>query len=136
MTGEGPAHSPARGGALQEDRSGNLALPARGLLFDHDGVLVDSDVAVTASWSRWATEQGLDPAGVPAVVHGRRSADTVADLVPGTRQARATALIDRYELEDAETVPTVAGAASCWPPCPRGCGPSSPPARRTWRPRG
>ncbi|WP_448638180.1 HAD-IA family hydrolase [Geodermatophilus sp. URMC 63] len=106
-----PHHPQARGGALQQDRSGNLALPARGLLFDNDGVRVDSDAAVTASWARWATEQGLEPAGVPAVVHGRRSADTVADLVPGARRARATALIDRYELEDAETVPAVAGAA-------------------------
>lgn len=46
-----------------------------------------------------------------AVVHGRRSADTVAALVPESRRAAATALIDRFELEDAGTVPAVAGAA-------------------------
>jgi sugar-phosphatase len=103
--------SPARGGTLQQGRSRGVTLPARGLLLDNDGVLVDSDAAVTTSWSRWATEQGLDPAGVVAVVHGRRSADTVADLVPGARRVEATALIDRYELEDAETVPAVPGAA-------------------------
>ncbi len=103
--------SPGRGGTLQQGRSRGVTLPARGLLFDNDGVLVDSDAAVTTSWSRWATEQGLDPAGVVAVVHGRRSADTVADLVPGARRVEATALIDRYELEDAETVPAVPGAA-------------------------
>jgi hypothetical protein len=66
--------SPARGGPLQEGRSGDLTLPARGLLFDEDGVLVDSDAAVTASWSRWATEHGLLPAEVVAVVYGRRAA--------------------------------------------------------------
>jgi mannitol-1-/sugar-/sorbitol-6-phosphatase len=86
-------------------------LPARGLLFDNDGVLVDSDAAVTVSWSRWATEHGLVPVEVLAVVHGRRAADTVADLLPGERRAAASALIDRYELEDAGTVPAVAGAA-------------------------
>ncbi len=93
---------------MREDR---LTLPARGLLFDNDGVLVDSDAAVTASWSRWSLEQGLDPAAVMAVVHGRRAADTVADLVAADRRAAATELIDRYELEDAGTVPAVPGAA-------------------------
>jgi sugar-phosphatase len=93
---------------VREDR---LTLPARGLLFDNDGVLVDSDAAVTASWSRWSLEQGLDPAAVMAVVHGRRAADTVADLVAADRRAAAAELIDRYELEDAGTVPAVPGAA-------------------------
>jgi mannitol-1-/sugar-/sorbitol-6-phosphatase len=106
-----PHHPQARGGSLQHGRSGDLTVPARGLLFDNDGVLVDSDAAVVTSWSRWAVEHDLDPAGVLAVVHGRRAADTVADLVPGARRVAATASIDRYELEDAGTVPAVAGAA-------------------------
>jgi mannitol-1-/sugar-/sorbitol-6-phosphatase len=101
-----PRRSQARGGTLQGGR-----IPARGLLFDNDGVLVDSDAAVVTSWSRWAVEHDLDPTGVLAVVHGRRAADTVADLVTGPRRAEAAALIDRYELEDAGTVPAVAGAA-------------------------
>jgi sugar-phosphatase len=88
-----------------------VQIPARGLLFDNDGVLVDSDAAVAASWSRWALEHDLDPAAVLAVVHGRRAADTVADLVAEDRRAAAAELIDRYELEDAGTVPAVAGAA-------------------------
>ncbi len=88
-----------------------MQIPARGLLFDNDGVLVDSDAAVAASWSRWALEHDLDPAAVLAVVHGRRAADTVADLVAEDRRAAAAELIDRYELQDAGTVPAVAGAA-------------------------
>jgi sugar-phosphatase len=88
-----------------------VQIPARGLLFDNDGVLVDSDAAVAASWSRWALEHDLDPAAVLAVVHGRRAADTVADLVAEDRRAAAAELIDRYELQDAGTVPAVAGAA-------------------------
>jgi mannitol-1-/sugar-/sorbitol-6-phosphatase len=106
-----PRHARAGGGSLPQGRSRDLTLPARGLLFDNDGVLVDSDAAVTTSWSRWALEQGLDPVHVMAVVHGRRAADTVADLVAEGRRDGATALIDRYELEDAGTVPAVAGAA-------------------------
>ncbi|MGY1725379.1 HAD-IA family hydrolase [Geodermatophilus sp. SYSU D01062] len=110
-----PRRSHARGGG-----QGGRRLLARGLLFDNDGVLVDSDAAVTSSWSRWATEHGLVSADVLAVVHGRRSADTVADLVPGPGRAAATALIDRYELEDATTVAAVPGAADLLAGLPAG----------------
>ena len=99
--------------------SAPVELAAPGLLFDNDGVLVDSDAAVVTSWSRWALEHDLDPAGVLAVVHGRRAADTVADLVTGPRRAEAAALIDRYELEDAEKTPAVAGAAELLASLPR-----------------
>lgn len=87
------------------------ALPCLGLLFDSDGVLVDSDASVLLSWGRWATAWGLDPARVVDLVHGRRSVDTVALLVPADRQAEALAMVDRYEVEDAATVPALPGAA-------------------------
>ncbi len=87
----------------------DLHLPARGLLFDNDGVLVDSSAAVHRSWSRWAGVHGLDPDRVTGIVHGRRSADTVALLVAEADRATATALIDRFELEDSELVPAMAG---------------------------
>jgi sugar-phosphatase len=85
-------------------------LPARGLLFDNDGVLVDSEVSVAASWTRWSQVHGLDPAEVLEMVHGRRAADTVTLLVPEDRRAEATALIDRYELEDVAGATAVPGA--------------------------
>jgi mannitol-1-/sugar-/sorbitol-6-phosphatase len=88
-----------------------LAIPCRGLLFDSDGVLVDSDASVELSWSRWARDHGLDPARVVAAVHGRRSADTVALLVDPVRQPAALEAIDRYEVEDADGVTALPGAA-------------------------
>ena len=33
----------------------------RGVLFDMDGVLVDSTRAVARVWSKWASERGFDP---------------------------------------------------------------------------
>ncbi|WP_164702801.1 HAD-IA family hydrolase [Modestobacter sp. KNN46-3] len=77
-----------------------LLLPAQGLLFDNDGVLVDSEPSVVRSWSRWAVDSGLDPAEVLAAVPGRRAADTVAVFVKPEDVERSTALITRYELED------------------------------------
>jgi sugar-phosphatase len=80
------------------------------VLFDCDGVLVDSDASVFSAWARWAIDFGLDPDHVTAQVHGRRSADTVAALLPRQQWAAATERIDRYEVEDAAAVRAVPGA--------------------------
>jgi sugar-phosphatase len=85
-------------------------LPVRGLLFDCDGVLVDSDASVTAAWSRWAAHHGLDPVEVVALVHGRRAVDTVAHLVDVGGRPAALELVNRFEVEDAATVRAIPGA--------------------------
>jgi sugar-phosphatase len=89
------------------------------VLFDCDGVLVDSDASVLSAWTRWARECSLDPDEVTAMVHGRRSADTVALLVPRPERAAALALIDRYEVEDAGAVTAVTGALDLLRAVPR-----------------
>jgi mannitol-1-/sugar-/sorbitol-6-phosphatase len=98
----------------------SLRVPCRGLLFDADGVLVDSDASVELSWSRWARERGLDPQAVVASVHGRRTADTVALLVDEVGRAEALAAIDRYEIEDVPGVSAVPGAAELLGSLPAG----------------
>jgi mannitol-1-/sugar-/sorbitol-6-phosphatase len=80
------------------------------VLFDNDGVLVDSDASVDRAWSRWAVEQGLDPAEVVPLAHGQRAADTVTMLVAPELRAHALARIDALELADAASVCTVPGA--------------------------
>ena len=90
-------------------------LPARGLLFDNDGVLVDSEHSVVTSWSRWAVDQGLDPAEVLAAVPGRRAADTVALFVAPAQVAECVARITRYELEDVDTTTAVPGVLDLVP---------------------
>jgi sugar-phosphatase len=86
------------------------ALPCRGLLFDADGVLVDSDASVHLSWSRWARKWRLEPDSVTPMVHGRRSADTVALLIDPADRQQALADIDGIEIEDAASVTTCPGA--------------------------
>jgi mannitol-1-/sugar-/sorbitol-6-phosphatase len=80
------------------------------VLFDCDGVLVNSEMSVASAWSRWALHLDLDPEEVKSLVHGRRSADTVALLVPEAQQSEELARIDRYEIEDATAVRAIAGA--------------------------
>ena len=81
-----------------------------GLLFDSDGVLVDSDASVTRSWTRWAERYGLDAPSVLHVVHGHRAADTVVELLPQAQHADALERIHRYELEDTAAVAALPGA--------------------------
>ncbi|MEC4016219.1 HAD-IA family hydrolase [Streptomyces sp. H27-D2] len=58
------------------------SLTARALLLDMDGTLVNSDAVVERCWRRWAEDQGLDPADVLKVVHGRQGYATMAVLLP------------------------------------------------------
>jgi sugar-phosphatase len=85
-------------------------LPCSAVLFDCDGVLVDSDLSVHRAWTRWAAHYGLAPDTVAEMVHGRRAADSVEALIePGLRD-EALEAINRFELEDAVSVTPVAGA--------------------------
>lgn len=54
----------------------------RAVLFDADGVLVDSHRAYRSVWERWALLHRLDVAAVLAATHARRPVDTVAEVAP------------------------------------------------------
>jgi sugar-phosphatase len=84
---------------------------ASALLFDNDGVLVDSNAAGEDAWREWAVAHRLDPAEVLAGIHGRRSVETVSLFVPAARAAEATAHIDALELASAGRTRPLAGAA-------------------------
>ena len=51
-------------------------LTCKALLFDLDGVLVDSAECVEGTWRRWAEANQLDPDNVINVAHGRRMGDS------------------------------------------------------------
>ncbi|MEU9644066.1 HAD family hydrolase [Streptomyces sp. NPDC048188] len=57
-------------------------LPARALLLDMDGTLVNSDAAVERVWRRWADRHDLDGDEVMKVVHGRQGYASMALLLP------------------------------------------------------
>ena len=95
--------------------SAAVFLPAQGLLFDNDGVLVDSEASVIRSWRRWAVGHELDPAQVMAAVPGRRAADTVAMFVKPEQWDESVAAITRYELEDVDGTTAVPGVLDLVP---------------------
>jgi sugar-phosphatase len=80
------------------------------LLFDLDGVLIDSTHAVARVWSGWAREHGFDPEKVVKMAHGRPSRATVADLLPDSDIDEENRDVERREIADLEGVVPMAGA--------------------------
>ena len=54
----------------------------RAILFDLDGVLVDSTTYIEEQWRRWATAKGLAPEPFLRVCHGRRALETIQLAAP------------------------------------------------------
>lgn len=81
-----------------------------GVLFDLDGVLIDSTPAVTRVWRRWALEHGLDPKQVIAHVHGRPSLATIQKYLPDADHAAENREIERREMQDSDGIIPLPGA--------------------------
>jgi sugar-phosphatase len=80
------------------------------LLFDLDGVLVDSTPAVIRVWSRWAIARGFDPTEVVRRAHGRPSIATIRDYLPHANAEAENREVERGEIEDLDGVVPLPGA--------------------------
>lgn len=87
-------------------------LRARAVLFDLDGVLVDSSEGVERAWRGWAPRHGLDADRVIAVAQGRRSIDTVRELVPHADAEKEAADLEDAEVAAADTTRAYPGVAA------------------------
>jgi sugar-phosphatase len=80
------------------------------LLFDLDGVLIDSTPAVARVWHGWALEHGFNPEEVVARAHGRPSLATVREYLPHADHEAANREVERREIEDLAGVVPLPGA--------------------------
>lgn len=80
------------------------------LLFDMDGVLIDSTPAVARVWRQWAIEHGFDPEQVVASAHGRPSLTTVREYLPHADHELENREVERREIEDLAGVVPLPGA--------------------------
>jgi sugar-phosphatase len=82
------------------------------LLFDMDGVLVDSRPAIDRVRRRWARKVGLDEETVVALPHGRKTSDIIAELAPDLDVREETRWLDADEERDLEGIAAIPGAAA------------------------
>src|SRR2546429_531251 len=80
------------------------SIHCRGVLFDLDGVLVDSTPAVARVWAWWAREHGFEPDEVVRKAHGRPSIATISELLPHADHAAEDREVERREIADIEGV--------------------------------
>jgi len=59
-----------------------VSFEAKAILFDLDGVLVDSAECVERTWSEWSARRGIDPRRVLEIAHGRRTIETLLAVAP------------------------------------------------------
>jgi len=82
----------------------------KAVLFDLDGVLIDSTRAVARVWHRWAVEHGFDTDEVVRRAHGRPSLTTVREYLPDADHAAENREVERREMEDLEGVVLLPGS--------------------------
>ncbi len=86
------------------------SIRCRGVLFDLDGVLVDSTPAVARVWAGWAQKHGFNPDEVVKKAHGRPSITTIRELLPHADHAVEDREVERREIADVEGVIPLPGA--------------------------
>jgi mannitol-1-/sugar-/sorbitol-6-phosphatase len=80
------------------------------ILFDLDGVLIDSTPAVERVWTRWAEIHNFDAQQVVGRAHGRPSIATIREYLPGADYEAENAVVERAEIEDLKGVVPLPGA--------------------------
>jgi mannitol-1-/sugar-/sorbitol-6-phosphatase len=89
---------------------GVIQISCRALLFDLDGVLIDSTPAVARVWHQWAEEHGFDPHYVVERAHGRPSIATIREFLPNANHQAENLEVERREIADLDGVIPLPGA--------------------------
>ena len=88
-----------------------MIFSTKAVLFDMDGVLIDSAPAVERVWRVWALAHGFDPVRVVAQAHGRRSIETIRAVAPAMDAEKENVIVEQMEIEDKDGVTALPGAA-------------------------
>jgi sugar-phosphatase len=90
------------------------------IVFDLDGVLVDSASTIERHWRRWANTNGLSHGQIMLVAHGMRTVETVRLVAPHLNAEEEAARIEAMEVSDATGLFAYRGAAELLTAIPRG----------------
>lgn len=87
-----------------------IQVRCKALLFDLDGVLIDSTPAVSRVWKAWALEHGFDADEVIHRAHGRPSISTIREYLPNADHSAENNEVERREIEDLDGIVPLPGA--------------------------
>ena len=88
-----------------------ITFKCRAVLIDLDGTLVDSAPRILRVWKGWSARNGIDFGEIVAVMHGRRSLDTIRIVAPWLPAEREVAALEAEEISDMQDVRIYPGAA-------------------------
>ena len=89
------------------------------ILFDLDGVLVNSIASVERQWRKFAARHHLDPDYVLHTAHGHRTVETVHILMPDLDAIAEAAIVERDEIADTAGLRATEGAVELLASLPR-----------------
>jgi mannitol-1-/sugar-/sorbitol-6-phosphatase len=81
------------------------------VLFDLDGVLVESREATERVWLDWASRNGIDADELRAAMHGVRSVEVIRALRPELDAVAESEAIERRQAQDVDGLRAIPGAA-------------------------
>ena len=90
------------------------------ILFDLDGVLVDSTRSVDRQWRLWAERKGVDGDKVIAIAHGVRTIEVIRFVAPHLDAESEVREIESREAEDTDGVEIMSGAVDLVRTIPEG----------------
>jgi sugar-phosphatase len=90
------------------------------ILFDLDGVLIDSTSCITRHWEEWTRRHGLEMAAVMRVAHGLRTIETMRLVAPHLDAEKEAERFTAAEVLDTEGVVAIEGALSLLKGLPKG----------------
>jgi len=90
------------------------------VLFDLDGVLVDSRACIEHVWRAWAAARGRDYRDFLRVAHGRRTSETVRLVAPELDAAAESAVLDAMESVEARGLVAFPGVQALLAAIPAG----------------
>jgi sugar-phosphatase len=80
------------------------------VLFDVDGVLVDSTGSVGRQWRIWAALRGIDEEKVIAIAHGVRALEVIRTIAPHLDAEAEVRELEKREAGDQDTFSVMPGA--------------------------